>query len=112
MSLKCGDETFINVMFSLALLLRRRVTWSPRQTAVRDKCLLSKTEVFTWQDDLPACTPQGMTRADVQVGEEWLSGFVCYGIPVATSEYVKHMLGERVLEVYRMLEHPLMLSVQ
>ena len=40
MSLKCEDETFYNVMFALALLSRRGVTWSPSQTAVRDKCLL------------------------------------------------------------------------
>ena len=49
-------------------------------TRVRDKCLLqlqvTKTEVFTWQDNLPACTPQGMKRAGVQVGDQWHSGFV------------------------------------
>ena len=73
MSLKCEDETFYNVMFALALLSRRGVTWSPSQTAVRDKCLLVKTEVFTWQDGLLACRPQGMKRAGVQVGEAlWL----------------------------------------
>ena len=72
---------------------------------VREKCLLylqvSKTEVFTWNDDLPAETPHGMKRAGVQeeVGGEWLNGFVCYGIPVGTTEYVKHMLGDKVAEL-------------
>ena len=72
-------------------------------TRVRDKCLLqlqvTKTEVFTWQDNLPACTPQGMKRAGVQVGDQWLSGFVCYGIPVGTSDYVKQLLSDKVREV-------------
>ena len=40
-----------------------------------------------------------MKRTGVQVGEQWLKGFVCYGIPVGTSEYVKHMLGEKVNEL-------------
>ena len=40
-----------------------------------------------------------MKRAGVQVGEQWLSGFVCYGIPVGTSEYVKHQLCDKVQEV-------------
>ena len=71
-------------------------------TRVRDKCLLhlqvTKTEVFTW-NDLPPVTPPGMKRAGVQVGEQWLSGFLCYGIPVGTSEYVKHQLCDKVQEV-------------
>ena len=72
-------------------------------TRVRDKCLLhlqvTKTEVFCWQDELPACTPLGMKRAGVKVGDQWLLGFLCYGIPVGTSDYVKHMLSEKVQEV-------------
>ena len=40
-----------------------------------------------------------MKRAGVQVGDQWLSGFVCYGIPVGTSEYVKHQLWEKVQDV-------------
>ena len=43
---------------------------------VRDKCLLqvqvTKTEVFTWQDNLPVCTPWGMKREGAQAGDQWL----------------------------------------
>ena len=70
---------------------------------VREKCLLhlqvTKTEVFSWDGVLPPQAPQGMKVAGVQVGDVWQPGFVCYGIPVGTPAYVKHMLWDKVQEV-------------
>jgi hypothetical protein len=40
-----------------------------------------------------------MKRTGVPVGDQWLPGLVCYGIPVGTSEYVKHLLWEKVQDV-------------
>ena len=53
----------------------------------------------TWSGDLPPQAPPGIARADVQLGEEWHAGFMCYGIPVGSKEYVKHMLGSKVEDV-------------
>ena len=56
----------------------------------------SKTEVFTWSGTLPANTPKGLGRAGVLVNDEFLPGFVIYGIPVGDSRYVKHELAKKV----------------
>ena len=72
-------------------------------TKVREKCLLhlqvTKTEVFTWSGILPPEAPQNMSRGGAQVGDTWFPGFLCYGIPVGTKEYCKHMLMKKVHEV-------------
>ena len=58
---------------------------------IEQSCLLklerSKTEVFTWSDKLPDLTPDGLTVAGCQIGEEFLPGFMCYGIPIGTPAY-------------------------
>jgi hypothetical protein len=60
----------------------------------------SKTEVFSWvvmQQELP----MELTRAGTMVAEEFQPGFICYGIPVGSREYVRHHLHLKVLDVAR-----------
>ena len=70
---------------------------------VQERCLLvwekTKTEVFSWDGELPPRTTPGLTKAGIMVNENFEPGFVCYGIPVGTTEYVKHMLGDKVTEL-------------
>ena len=70
---------------------------------IEEKCLLklerSKTEVLTWSDKLPSCTPQGLTVAGCTVNDSFLPGFMCYGIPIGTHGYVKHQLSLKVQEI-------------
>ena len=70
---------------------------------IEDVCLLklerSKTEVFNWSDKLPDFTPPGLTVAGSMVEGQFLPGFMCYGIPIGTSGYVKHHLSLKVQEV-------------
>ena len=49
----------------------------------------SKTEVFTWSGELPPSTPEGLARAGTIVDEDFVPGFVLYGIPVGDTRYVK-----------------------
>ena len=55
---------------------------------IEEVCLLklerSKTEVFTWSDRLPENTPAGLTVAGCMINEEFLPGYMCYGIPIGT----------------------------
>ena len=75
---------------------------------VEQICLLklerSKTEVFTWSDRLPDNTPAGLTVAGCMVEEQFLPGFMCYGIPIGSPEYVKHQLSLKVQEVAKEVE--------
>ena len=41
----------------------------------------------------------GMKRAGKDLEEGFAPGFVCYGIPVGSKEYVSHMLKEKAEEV-------------
>ena len=59
----------------------------------------SKTEVFTWLGELPACTPPDLVRAGTLVGGKWEAGMICYGVPVGTDSYVCHMLDSKVNEL-------------
>ena len=67
----------------------------------------SKTEVYTWSGMLPPNTPDGLARSGTMVGEEFLPGFLLYGIPVGDSRYVKHHLSKKVQEVAREVEQVL-----
>ena len=40
-----------------------------------------------------------MHLAGVQVGDQWLPGFTCYGVEIGSDAFVKHKLEERVQEV-------------
>ena len=70
---------------------------------VEVECLLklerSKTEVFTWSDRLPESTPPGLALAGSTVGGQFLPGFMCYGIPIGSQEYVRHQLSLKVHEI-------------
>ena len=61
----------------------------------------TKTEVFTWNDKLPENTPAGLTVAGCWVDERFLPGFMCYGIPIGTPDFVKQQLSLKVEEVGR-----------
>ena len=50
--------------------------------------------------DLPDTATQGLRLAGEQVGEKFLRGFMLYGVPIGSSEYVTHKLKEQV-EVIR-----------
>ena len=75
---------------------------------IEESCSLklerSKTEVFTWSDKLPDNTPEGLTVAGSIVDQIFLPGFMCYGIPIGTKEYVRHQLSEKVQEVAKEVE--------
>ena len=58
-----------------------------------------KTEVFTWSGTLPENTPSGLTIAGVDFDEGWHPGFLCYGVPVGTDDYVTIMLDKKVEEL-------------
>ena len=55
---------------------------------MEERCLLhwerTKTEVFTWEGGLPEGTPEGLTLAGEEVGDNFEHGFVLYGCPVGT----------------------------
>ena len=48
---------------------------------------------------LPEKTTQGLAQAGTLVGEDFLPGFVLYGIPVGNGRYVKHHLSLKVKDV-------------
>ena len=64
---------------------------------IQDTCCLqlerSKTEVFTWSGVSPPNTPDGLARAGTLVGDEFLPGFIIYGIPVGGSLSLKVQTG-------------------
>ena len=72
-------------------------------TEVKENCGLvlqrSKTEVFSWSGTLPDNTPPGLVKAGVEVAGTWEAGMICYGVPVGTDSYVRHMLAEKVDEL-------------
>ena len=61
----------------------------------------SKTEVYTSTGVMPAGTPEGLSRAGTMVGEEFLPGFVLYGIPIGDTRFVKQKLSLKVEEIAR-----------
>ena len=70
---------------------------------ILENCLLwlqvSKTEVFSWEENLPEEAPPGMRRAGEVVDGEWEHGFMCYGIAVGSDKYVRNRLLAKVDEV-------------
>ena len=70
---------------------------------ILENCLLrlqvSKTEVFSWEENLPEQAPQGMRRAGEVVDGEWEHGFMCYGMAVGSDKYVRNRLMAKVDEV-------------
>ena len=71
---------------------------------VNERCLLhwerTKTEVFTWEGDLPPGTPEGLTLAGEEVGGTFEHGFLMYGVPVGSDRYCAYKLqkiAERII---------------
>ena len=75
---------------------------------VREVCLLewqrTKTEVFTWSGVLPLQTSPGLLSAGSVVRGQFEPGFLCYGVPIGTDQYVRNMLEIKVEEVARDVE--------
>ena len=75
---------------------------------IQETCLLqlerSITQVFTWDDELPPSTPAGYPKAGKTVDGQFLPGFMCYGIPVGSPQYVRHELSVKVQEVAKEVE--------
>ena len=70
---------------------------------VKQRCGLelewSKSEVFCWQGDLPPEIPDGLKLAGEQKQDDFLRGFMCYGVPVGEEQYVKMMLMDKAKEI-------------
>ena len=70
---------------------------------IRQTCQLvlerSKTEVFTWNGVLPAEAPEEMKMAGCLVNNSFHPGFLCYGVPVGSDAYVRHMLDKKIDEI-------------
>ena len=60
---------------------------------------LAKTEVYCSGQDLPPETPPGLVRAGCLVTGSFHPGMICYGVPIGSDEYVKHMLDVKVSEL-------------
>ena len=75
---------------------------------VEENCLLrlqvTKTEVFSWSGLIPSEAPQDIARAGAIVGGLFCPGFICYGIPVGSDSFVRHMLDVKVEEIKRDVE--------
>ena len=65
---------------------------------VRERCLLhwekTKTEVFTWEGNLPPGTPEGLTLAGEVVDGSFEHGFLMYGVPVGSDRYCTYQLRQ------------------
>ena len=57
---------------------------------------VSKTKVYLESGEKPVEAPEDMPRAGRMVDGQWLPGFMCYGVAIGTSQYVKHILKEKV----------------
>ena len=74
---------------------------------LRDRCGLQlqeeKTELYS-RRELSEVELGGMKRAGVALEGGFAPGFLCYGIPIGSREYVGHMLDEKAQEVVREVE--------
>ena len=74
---------------------------------IKDRCGLhlqeEKTELYS-PTELSAEELQGMKRAGVTLEEGFAPGFICYGIPIGSPEYVNHMLKIKAQEVVQEVE--------
>ena len=49
-------------------------------------------EVFNWEGDLPAGTPDGLTLAGEEVDGAFEHGFIMYGVPIGSDAFCHHQL--------------------
>ena len=75
--------------------------------SLRERCGLQlqedKTELYSQRELTPA-ELNGMKKAGVQLEEGFAPGFVCYGIPVGSPQYVNHELMKKADEVVKEVE--------
>ena len=57
-----------------------------------------KTMVYCRQD-LPDCTPDGLSRAGVEVEGAFEPGFVCVGVAIGSRAFVSSWLDSKVSEI-------------
>ena len=78
------------------------------ETGLLERCGLvlqrAKTEVFSWDGVMPREFPPEMVLAGKEVDGEFLPGFICYGVPVGSDVYVRHILGEKVEDIAKKAE--------
>ena len=69
---------------------------------VRTRCGLrlqwNKTQVFSWDGDLPPDAHPLLTLAGETVDGVFERGFMCYGIPIGTDNFVRAKLQEKAEE--------------
>ena len=65
---------------------------------VQERCLLhwerTKSEVFTWEGDLPPGTPEGLKLAGEVVDGIFEHGFLLYGCPIGSPRYSRKKLHQ------------------
>ena len=61
----------------------------------------SKTEVFSWLGRLPVGAPEGIKLAGEMVGGVFQPGFLVYGQPVGSPEYVTRQLRARAQDIVK-----------
>ena len=57
---------------------------------------VTKTKVYHCSGDLPPEAPPDMPRAGRLINQNWVPGFVCYGVAIGSTEFVKAFLSEKV----------------
>ena len=72
---------------------------------------VTKSEVYSSSGVMPSEAPVGFVKAGAMVVEEFQPGFLCYGVPIGTDEYVTAMLDlkmneleDEVEKIYNVLE--------
>ena len=93
--------------YVIAPLEVARAALSNFKLKIRDRCGLhlqeDKTELYSQRELTPA-ELNGMKRAGVQLDGGFAPGFVCYGIPVGSPQYVNHELKKKAEEVVNEVE--------
>ena len=73
------------------------------QQDLRNRCGLllqwNKTEWFTWNGQLPDHVPAQLKLVGMQIDNEFYRGFICYGIPLGSDEFVRHQLQQKSQEI-------------
>ena len=49
---------------------------------------MSKTEIYTHDGVVPTNAPSGLINAGQHLNGNWNPGFLCYGVPIGTDQYV------------------------
>ena len=53
---------------------------------------VTKSEVYSANGEMPPEAPDGFVNAGTVVQDQFQPGFLCYGVPIGTDEYVLNML--------------------